>query len=180
MPKRQVIRSQVMAANSAQMTRSCVECSGATMPFPTVAATAVPVNAPTRLRTPAMSTAVPGASTRVATEVAMALAVSWKPLIKSKMRAMATIRTNVRNAGLNMLHHDPLQCVSDVLGAVGGALQILVQFSPADGFDEGTNLSDAIELSQECLIEHLIGFALQPLDLYCAAKHLLSQLHICQ
>src|SRR5437667_6004465 len=115
-----------MADSSAAMTRSWVASVGGTIPLPTVVATAVPVKAPTTLRTPAISTAVPGASTRVATEVAMALAVSWKPLMKSKTRAMATIRTSMRSAGLGILHHDPFQRVGDVLGPVGSVLQILV------------------------------------------------------
>ena len=46
------------------------------MPLPTVVATAVPDSAPTKLSTPAMSTARPGDNTRVATTVAMAFAVS--------------------------------------------------------------------------------------------------------
>src|SRR5438105_15685415 len=115
-----------MAASSAEMTRSWVVSAGGTIPLPIVVATAVPVNAPTTLRTPAISTAVPGASTRVATEVAMALAVSWKPLMKSKTRAMPTIRTSMRSAGLGILHHDPFQRVGDVLGPVGRVLQMLV------------------------------------------------------
>ena len=76
MPKRQVTRSQAMADRSAAMTRSWVVTVGGTIPLPMVVATAVPVKAPKTLSTPAISTAVPGFRTRVATEVAMALAVS--------------------------------------------------------------------------------------------------------
>src|SRR5436305_9247560 len=148
MPYRHVTRSQAMADSSAATTRSWVESAGGTIPLPTVEATAVPVRAPTTLRTPAISTAVAGASTRVATEVAMALAVSWKPLMKSKTRAMATIRTSVRSAALGILHHDPFQCVGDVLGAVGGVLQVLVDLSPADRLDESGDILDA--LKQPC------------------------------
>jgi hypothetical protein len=36
-------------------------------------------------------TATPGESTRVATTVAMEFALSWKPLMKSKAKATATI-----------------------------------------------------------------------------------------
>jgi hypothetical protein len=46
------------------------------MPLPTVLATAVPESAPATFRTAAISTARPGVSTRVATEVAIAFAVS--------------------------------------------------------------------------------------------------------
>src|SRR5947199_4206241 len=138
MPYRQVTRSQTIAASRAATTRSWVESAGGTIPLPTVEATAVPVRAPTTLRTPAISTAVAGASTRVATEVAMALAVSWKPLMKSKTRAMATIRMSVSSAELGIFHHDPFQGVSDILGAVGGVLQMLIDVSPADCLDTTT------------------------------------------
>src|SRR5436305_12748813 len=114
-----------MAASSAEMTRSWVVSAGGTIPLPIVVATAVPVRAPTTLRTPAISTAVPGASTRVATEVAIALAVSWKPLMKSKTRAMATMSRSIRSAGLGILHHDPFQGIGDVLGAICRILQVL-------------------------------------------------------
>lgn len=49
---------------------------GGNDPRPTVLATAVPDTAPTTLRIAAMLTAWPGERTRVATDVAMALAVS--------------------------------------------------------------------------------------------------------
>ena len=55
---------------------------GASMiPLPTVVATAVPRNAPTRFMTAAMISAVRGASARVDTEVAIAIAASWKPFV---------------------------------------------------------------------------------------------------
>ena len=43
--------------------------------------------APSRLKTAETTTAAPAESARVDTEVAMALAVSWKPLVKSKQTA---------------------------------------------------------------------------------------------
>ena len=52
-----------------------------TIPSPTVLATLVETSAPSRLRPAAMSTAMRGESARVDTEVAIALAVSWKPLV---------------------------------------------------------------------------------------------------
>src|SRR5689334_20438170 len=52
-----------------------------------VLATAVPDKAPTRSKMAAMATAWVGVRTLVPTEVAMALAVSWKPLIYSKTMA---------------------------------------------------------------------------------------------
>src|SRR5437867_12999556 len=65
-------------------------------PLPMVFATAVPrPKAATKLKNAAQMTAVPGLRTRVETTVAMELALSWKPLMKSKTNAMRTIaRTN--------------------------------------------------------------------------------------
>src|SRR5437763_713207 len=149
-----------MADSSAAMTRSWVASAGGTIPLPTVEATAVPVKAPTMLRTPAISTAVPGASTRVATEVAMALAVSWKPLMKSKTRAMATTRMSVSSAELGIFHHDPFQRVGDILGPVGGVLQVLIDLSPADLLDEGVNLLNTLEQLCKRPVKHLVSLVL--------------------
>ena len=52
------------------------------IPEPTVFATAVPkVNAATKLKNAAQTTALPGESTRVDTTVAIEFAASWKPLM---------------------------------------------------------------------------------------------------
>jgi len=91
MPKRHVMRFQAMAPMSAARTTTCVTSSESTMPPPIVLATLVDTKAPSRLRTAAMMTATRGDRARVETEVAMALAVSWKPLVKSKISAMATM-----------------------------------------------------------------------------------------
>ena len=60
------------------------------IPLPTVFATAVVTKAPARFATDAIATASRGESARVETEVATALAVSWKPLVKSKPSATTT------------------------------------------------------------------------------------------
>jgi hypothetical protein len=83
-----------MAEKRAATTSCCVASSGATIPVPTVVATAVPLSAPRKFSTPAMSTARPGERTRVATEVATALAVSWKPLMKSNTTPRRITRTS--------------------------------------------------------------------------------------
>ena len=63
-------------------------------PLPIVLATAVPTtNAAAKLNTAAHTTATPGESTRVETTVAIELALSWNPLMKSKTSATATIAT---------------------------------------------------------------------------------------
>ena len=61
----------------------------------TVTATSTERNAPTRLRMPASSTAVLGLSAPVAIDVAMALPVSWNPLVKSKASAVAISNTRM-------------------------------------------------------------------------------------
>src|SRR6202167_5478321 len=63
-----------------------------TSPLAIVAATASERNAPMRFSTPDRATAVPGPSAWVAIDVAIALPVSWNPLVKSKQRAVTTTR----------------------------------------------------------------------------------------
>src|SRR5437588_12961501 len=75
-PAYHVVRSQRIAAMSPEATVAWLIAGGTTSPLPTVAATAVPVTAPTKLRTPAIATATGGRSTRVATTVAIAFAAS--------------------------------------------------------------------------------------------------------
>ena len=68
------------------------------MPPEIVLATSVDRNAPTRLRLAARSTATLGFSAPVAMGVAIAFAVSWKPLVKSKNSARAMTSTMTRAA----------------------------------------------------------------------------------
>ncbi len=75
----------------AKMTQG-VTNSKCTIPEPTVFATAVPnKNAALKLKKAAQITAQNGVSTRVETTVAIELAASWKPLMKSKHSATRTI-----------------------------------------------------------------------------------------
>ena len=61
---------------------------------PTVSATAVPARTgPSTVNTDASTTAWAGRAARVATSAATALAESWKPLVKSKAKAMTTARS---------------------------------------------------------------------------------------
>ena len=80
-PSRQVMRFQVIAPMSAAATIAWVVVVSSTRPAPIVLATAVPANAPMKLKAVAIATACAGRSARVATDVAIALAVSWKPLM---------------------------------------------------------------------------------------------------
>ena len=71
-------------------------------PLPMVLATAVPTtNAATKLKNAAQKTATPGERTRVETTVAMELALSWKPLMKSNSSATPMMaRTNPTDASM--------------------------------------------------------------------------------
>src|SRR5690606_35798681 len=102
-PNHQVIRFQAMPPSSAhRMTwEEASTTSVLMMPVAMVAATAVPISAPTRFITAASETAAPGESTLVATTVAIELAVSWKPLMNSNTSAVRiTTITRVSMASL--------------------------------------------------------------------------------
>jgi hypothetical protein len=88
-PKYHVTRSQTMAATRAEIIVICVIHATCTRPAPTILATAVPDNAPTIFSTAAIDTATLGDKTLVETEVAIALAESWKPFMKSNATARA-------------------------------------------------------------------------------------------
>ena len=77
----QVMRFQVIAPMSAAATIAWVVVCSSTRPLPMVVATAVPANAPMKLNAVAMRMAQPGDRARVATDVAIELAVSWKPFV---------------------------------------------------------------------------------------------------
>ena len=63
-----------------------------TIPFAIVAATLIEMNAPAKLRHAEMTTATFGFSAPVAIEVAIALAVSWNPFVKSNENPAITTR----------------------------------------------------------------------------------------
>ena len=72
-----------MAPSSAapHRTRPSSPPGASMMPLPTVSATLAPKKAPKRLATAAMASAARGVRARVDTDVAIALAASWKPLV---------------------------------------------------------------------------------------------------
>jgi hypothetical protein len=84
-PSHHVMRFHTMAPMTAARTMTRPLCPDASvmsmMPLPMVWATSVPSMAPTRLNTAAMIRAARGVSARVETDVAMAFAASWKPLV---------------------------------------------------------------------------------------------------
>jgi len=97
-PRYQVIRFQVIAPTSPARTMSSVMTPWSTIPLAIVAATFSETKAPAKLSTAAISTAARGESARVETLVAIELAVSWKPFVKSKKSATATTATSVSSS----------------------------------------------------------------------------------
>ncbi len=88
MPRRQVTRFQKIAPTRAPATTIWLGStpvpavgSGVTSPDAIVLATAVPASAPTKFAVADRAIAYSGLRARVETEVAIALAVSWKPLM---------------------------------------------------------------------------------------------------
>ena len=73
-----------------------------TMPPEIVFATVVDRNAPTMLSTADTATATRGRSAPVAIDVAMALAVSWKPFVKSNANAVMMTRITVVFTGITL------------------------------------------------------------------------------
>ena len=82
-PNHQVMRFQAIAPSSAARTttRLASASGSSTIPDPTVSPTPVPRNAPSRFIAAARTTAARGVSARVDTDVAIALAASWKPFV---------------------------------------------------------------------------------------------------
>ncbi len=93
-PRYQVNRFQTIAPTKAPNTMYGPEPAwnlvSSTMPLEMVLATFTDRNAPTTLRMPAIVTASFGLSAPVAMDVAIAFAVSWKPLVKSNASAVMT------------------------------------------------------------------------------------------
>src|ERR1022692_1368490 len=122
-----------MAPNRPQRITGSVTIPMCIMPLPMVDATAVPnPKAAMKLKNAAHSTAYFGDSTRVETTVAMELAASWKPLVKSNTRANTTIRATrsaeaVTGSRSGVLDDDGFQHIGHVFAAVNGAFQNLQQ-----------------------------------------------------
>src|SRR3954447_7622159 len=97
MPRYQVSRFQVMPPARPANTTDKVTALVLTSPFAIVAATENDRKAPTRFSTPDRATATFGGSAPVAMEVAIALPVSWKPLVKSNASAVITTNARIRS-----------------------------------------------------------------------------------
>src|SRR3954454_11818571 len=94
-PRYHVTRFHRMAPISpAKITTGLIAVSS-TKPPEMVFATDTDRKAPARFRQAAIATAVLGRNAPVAIDVARALAVSWKPFVKSKTRAVTTTATTI-------------------------------------------------------------------------------------
>src|SRR3954453_6466628 len=99
-PRYQVTRFHRMAPTSpAKITTGLMSVSS-TSPPEMVFATWTDRKAPSRLRHAATATAVLGRNAPVAIDVAMALAVSWKPFVKSKTKAVTTTRMIISDTSM--------------------------------------------------------------------------------
>src|SRR3954470_15735781 len=133
MPYAHVMMFQRIAPSSApRMTfGSTMLCS--IMPPPTAFATATPpVNNAAKLKNAAQITAASGLSTRVPTIVAMEFAESWKPLLKSKMKAIAMIAMTYQTTGSGVLDGDAVHGVGDAHAQIDRDLERLVDLLPPD------------------------------------------------
>ena len=78
-----------------------------------------------------------GRSARVETEVAIALAVSWKPLVKSNVTAMTTVTSSRTWSWSGILDRDSLQPVGDLLALVHRVLEEVVDVLPLEELGGG-------------------------------------------
>src|SRR5450830_1130995 len=147
------------------------------MPLPTVAATLRwKMKMATKLKKAANTTACPGFRTPVDTTVAIELAASWKPFMKSNTRAMATSTTTAHSATGTLLMWVPRSGVleDDALDQVGHVLTLV-----GDGFEQ---LVDGLELDHLAHIglfaeqlahgraHHAVGVRLQAVDLFAGLE----------
>src|SRR5713226_5886626 len=140
-----------------------------TTPLPTVVATWTPKpNAATKLKNAAHATAWSGVSTRVETTVAIELAASWKPLMKSKtsatrMMKMTAVSTGRGARASRHLEDDPLDHVRHVLAPVRDGLEGLVDLLPLDHLDR---IARRLEHRREGLAQQRVGAVLEAVHLH--------------
>src|SRR3954469_6245392 len=137
------------------------------MPVAIVAATCSDRNAPTKLRIELSATATRGGIARVETEVATALAVSWKPFVKSNASAVPTTiqRTTsfIDSSSLPVLDHHALEDVGRSLRGVDGLLEALEDVLPAD---DHHRVDPRLEQRGQRLSHLAVAVVLEPVDLH--------------
>src|SRR4051812_10253536 len=133
------------------------------IPPPTALATAtLPVNNAVKLNVAAQNTAASGLRTRVPTIVAMEFAESWKPLLKSKMKAIATIATTYQTTGSGVLDGDAVHGVGDAHAQIDRDLERLVYLLPPDHLER---IGAPGEQGPDRVVIDRVPFLLQLLDL---------------
>src|SRR5215212_328574 len=129
-PSHQVRKFQLTAPVSPAKMTASLTTSGSTV-LPTVLATPVwNTRTAAKLKKAAQTTAMLGVRTLVETTVAIELAASWKPLVKSNTSASRTTATTESRARSGMLDDDRLHGVGDVLEVVEGLLELLDDVLP--------------------------------------------------
>src|SRR6185437_4432149 len=133
------------------------------MPPPTVLATLVEISAPITFMIAASPSASRGVSALVETEVAIALAESWNPLVKSKPSATTTMITTstVEPTGSGLLDRDGLDRVGHVFQSIRGVLEAIGNLAQ---LQHGECVVLATEQFGQQFAVHPVGFVLQPVD----------------
>src|SRR4051794_18770034 len=140
------------------------------IPPPIAFATAtLPVNSAAKLNVAAQNTAASGLSTRVPTIVAMEFAESWKPLMKSKKKAIATIATTYQTTMSGVLDGNAVHRVGDAHALIDRDLERLVHLLPANHLERIGRAGE--ELADRLVIDR-VSLLLQPLDLARLRAHL--------
>lgn len=104
-----------------------------TNPLPTIFATEVPkTRNATKLKKAAQTTACLGVNTRVETIVAMELAASWMPFVKSKIRATKMIKTIKIRWGSDILDNYSFEDVCHIFATVNCFFKCFVYVFPFD------------------------------------------------
>src|SRR5437588_2341176 len=166
-PARQVMRFQTMAPASAAMIIVRPTPPGGLTSPPIVSATFVwstwvATMAPARLSTADIATATRGVNARVLIDVATALAVSWKPLVKSKPSATATVIHGRMVVPSGILDGDALDDIRHVLAAVEPGLEQRVQILELDDLER---LEAAVEELRDGLTRDGVADVLDTVDL---------------
>src|SRR2546430_13963639 len=119
------------------------------------------ITAPTRLKTAARPTAARGERALVEMDVAIALAVSWKPFVKSNTTATPIV-THSRIAVSCILDRDRLHHVGGVLACIHRRLEQVVDVLP---FHELGGVLLPREQAADCRASEAVAFVFQPGDL---------------
>src|SRR6266853_3370597 len=146
-----------------------------------VAATARPkTRRATKLKKAAQITAQCGFSTRVETTVAIELAASWKPFMKSKTSATRIRNTTISKLidmrpGSGILDDDTLDDIGHVLALVGDRLEVLVDLLQ---LDQLASIGLVAEELRHGRAQDLVRVGLQPVDLAADLHDFLGVAHV--